>query len=101
MAQIPGTVGKRRAFGGGADVFYVKLQQINRKGIQIVAEGFNIEDATVNILFPGEEGPVKQQPQPLEVESVTIATVGENFSMDGIEIGDLPAGEYYITIVQL
>lgn len=101
MAQIPGTVGKRKAFSGGADVFYVKLQQINRKGIQIVAEGFNIEDATVNILFPGEDEPVKQTPQPLEVENVHIATVGENFSMDGIEISDLPSGDYYITIVQL
>lgn len=103
MATITGKVGKRQYFAGGANTFYVKLQQGNRGGVQIVAEGFNIEDATVEILFPGsdEDDPVKQAPVPLEGTGYKIATVGKDASMDAIEISGLDADDYYITIVQL
>jgi len=63
MATIKAVVGKKQAFSGGANVLECSLQQINRQGVQIIAEGFNIEDATVTVVLPGD---VEQEPTELE-----------------------------------
>jgi hypothetical protein len=98
MAQIKATVGKRVPFAGGADTLYCKLQQINRQGVQIVAEGFNIEDITVEVILPGG---ARQEPTQLETAGNVTAIAGRKFSMDGIELSDVPAGSNFVTFIQL
>ncbi len=98
MATITAVVGKIKAFSGGADVLECSLQQINRAGVQIVADGFNIEDATVTVILPGD---VEQEPTALETTDNKTCIVGRKFSMKGIRISGLPSGSYNVLFVQL
>lgn len=98
MAIVTATVGKKRAFSGGADVVVCSLQQINRNGVQIIADGFDIEDATVTVVLPGD---VEQEPTELETTGNKTCIVGRNFSMKAIKVSGLTAGSYEILFVQL
>lgn len=99
MAALNAVVGKTKAFTG-ADVVTCKLSEMNRKGVQIVAIGFDIEDATVTVVLPGEDA-TEQQPTELETSGNKTCIVGRNFSMQAIKISGLPTGSYSVLFVQL
>lgn len=92
-------VGKQCNFDGSEPVTCT-LQEANRKGVQIVAEGFNIEDATVTIISAmGAESVVPPPEGKTNVKHVMIGN--EGFAFKGVEITGLtPGGDYAVTIIQ-
>lgn len=99
MALVTGKAGQVIAFTGGSNVAYCKLQHPNRNGVQIEADGFNLEDATVTVIFPNgaEQEPVSE----LTGTGNKISRVGLGLAMDGIKLGGLPSGTYNVTFTQL
>lgn len=92
-------VGKRCDFSGDEAVTCV-LQPANRKGFQIVAEGFNIEDATVTTISAmGAETIVAPPEGKTNLKHVIIGK--EGFALKGVTIDGLtPGGDYAVTIIQ-
>lgn len=92
------TVGRRCNFDGSEPVTCV-LQEGNRRGVQIVAEGFFIDDATViTISAMGAETQVS--PPEGESELVHVMIGYEGFAFKGLRIQGLPAGgDYAVTII--
>lgn len=92
-------VGKRLAFDG-SEAVTCELQEANRKGVQIVAEGFNIEDATVTTISAMDAESVVPPPEgKTNVKHVLIGN--EGFAFKGVTITGLtPGGDYAVTIIQ-
>lgn len=91
-------VGKRCSFDGSTPVT-CELQEANRKGVQIVAEGFNIEDATVTMVSAMDAESVV--PSPAGETGIKHAMVGSvGFAFKGIIIDGLAPGSYALTIIQ-
>lgn len=92
-------VGRRLDFDGSEPVTCV-LQEANRNGVQIVAEGFNIEDATVTMVSAMNVESVVPAPDgETELKHVMIGRAG--FSFKGIELSGLaPGGSYAVTFIQ-
>lgn len=92
-------VGRRLNFNGNEPVTCV-LQESNRKGVQIVAEGFNIEDATVTMISAmGVESVILPPDGETELKHVIIGAAG--FAFKGVRLSDLPpGGDYAVTFIQ-
>lgn len=91
-------VGKRCNFDGNTEVTCV-LQEANRNGVQIVAEGFNIEDATITMVSAMDVESVV--PPPDGETGIKHAIVGRvGFAFKGIKIDGLDPGDYALTIIQ-
>lgn len=92
-------VGKRCEFNGNTPVT-CELQEANRKGVQIVAEGFNIEDATVTMVSAmGAESVIPPPAGETGLKHVMVGHVG--FAFKGIIVDGLdPDGDYALTIIQ-
>lgn len=92
------TVGKKLNFNGSAPVTCV-LNERNRRGVQLVAEGFNIEDADVTMISAmGAETIVLPPDGQTGIKHSMIGQ--EGFSFKGIRISGLtPGGTYALTIL--
>jgi len=91
-------VGRRCDFDGSTPVT-CDLQEANRKGVQIVAEGFNIEDATVTMVSAmGVESVVPPPDGETGIKHAIVGRVG--FAFKGIKIDGLDPGDYALTIIQ-
>ena len=87
-------VGKRCDFSGDEAVTCV-LQPANRKGFQIVAEGFNIEDATVTTISTMCAETIVEPPEgKTNLKYVSIGK--EGVTIDGLT----PGGVCAVTIIQ-
>lgn len=90
-------VGTRLEFDGSEPVT-ARLQESSRRGVQLVAEGFNIEDATVTMVSAMDVESVI--PPPDGITGIKHAMVGkEGFAFKGIIIDGLGAGSYALTII--
>lgn len=92
-------VGRRCDFDGSTPVTCV-LQEANRDGVQVVAEGFSIEDATITMVSAmGVESIVLPPDGETGLKHVMIGRAG--FSFKGIELSGLtPGGSYAVTFIQ-
>lgn len=89
--------GKRKPFNGTTPV-ECNLSEANRNGVQIIAEGFNIEDADVTVTFRGGQTQVVTPPTTTGNKAVVI---GEGFSLVKVSVGGVSAGAYHVTFIQL
>jgi hypothetical protein len=89
------TLGKALSFDGSEEVV-CDLSEKNRNGIQVVADGFDLADATVTIVSAmGVETEVS------DIEADTFhALIGEKMLMKKIKIDGLSTGDYKVTFMQ-
>lgn len=93
------TVGRRLNFDGSEAVTCV-LHEGNRRGVQLVSEGFNIEDADVTMV--SAMGAETLVPPPADKTGIKHALIGkEGFAFKGVIIEGLtPGGDYALTIIE-
>lgn len=83
--------------GGSSDTLTCAVcDQQSRAGVQIEANGFNLEDATVTVT--AENGAAKVVTAP--ADSGEIALFGSGFSIASIQISGVTAGTYVVTFRQ-
>lgn len=98
MADIPGKLGRRMAFSGGANTITFPLDPMSTMGFQISADGFDIEDATITTLPLGTTTPA---PVTIEGEPGSAASCGKGLMAQSVTIGGLTAGDYHVAVYQL
>lgn len=93
------TVGKKCNFDGTSPVTCV-LREGSRRGVQLVAEGFNLEDADVTAI--SAMGAETLIPPPEGVTGAKHYLIGkEGFALKGLRVEGLPpGGEYALTVIQ-
>lgn len=99
MANTSATtnVAKTWVCGGSGDTLTcASCDQQSRAGVQIEANGFNLEDATITVA--AENGAAKIVVAP--TDSGEIALFGSGFSIASIQISGVAAGTYAVTFRQ-
>jgi hypothetical protein len=88
----------RTAFTGGAEELTCSPTAGFRRGVQIVTEGFTVDEATIEyVAFGGAEAD--------EVEVTEVkhdVTIGDEYTpLKSITLSGLPEGEYFVTFTDL
>lgn len=95
--MVDAVLGRELEFDGSEPVECV-LREGNRNGVQIIAKGFNLEDATVTTI--SAMGVESEQTPPEGKTLIKHAIVGEKFAMRGVRL-ELPStGDYAVTFLQ-
>lgn len=98
MATVSATKGIKTAFSGGADVFECVFNPAARRGVQIEAEGFTLNGATITAFgVSSTEGDVV-----VVSEAKKIVTVGSDLGLIGkVTISGVTAGSYQLTAIEI
>ena len=96
MATITATLGNKTAFAGGSDDLICYIAGANKSGVQISAQGFTLNNATVQAKGIGTS----------TLDTVTVSSavatviVGEGMIIDQVRISGVTGGSYFVTVSQ-
>jgi hypothetical protein len=92
--MVQAVLNRTLEFDGSEDVI-VNVPPSNRDGVQIIATGFNIEDAVITTI--SDDGVEEEIPPPEDRTGVKNVRVARHFSITGIKLNGLtPAGDYAV-----
>lgn len=92
---IEARLGQEMSFDGTEDV-ECNLSLNSRVGVQVIANGFELSDATITITSPIDSETVISDIE----EGAVQAVVGEGFSMKKVTLGGLGAGDYSVLFIR-